>query len=363
MSTGFVWEERYAWHDVGAGAGPLRAGGWIQPGQPHAEHDETKRRIRNLVEASGLLEDLTPVRARAASEDELLRFHSARHIAQVCELSAGEGGPIGLDAWVGRGSYEIAVLAAGGALAAVDAVLGGVVDNAYILSRPPGHHAEPDAAKGFCLFNNVALAAKHAQRQHGVERVAIVDWDVHHGNGAQWGFYDDPSVLTISLHQEGVFPPDSGAAAERGTGAGEGKNINIPLPAGCGRDAYMYAFDRVVAPALRAHAPELILVACGFDAGRFDPMGRMMLDSADFAALTRATLALADALCDGRVVMTHEGGYHPGVVPFAGLAVLEALSDERTPVEDPFAPPPEAEAGRPLLDHQRAAVDAVASPA
>jgi acetoin utilization deacetylase AcuC-like enzyme len=235
-------------------------------------------------------------------------------------------------------------------------VLAGDVSNAYVLSRPPGHHAEPDAAKGFCLFNNVALAARHAQAAHGVERVAIVDWDVHHGNGAQWGFYEDPSVLTVSLHQEGVFPPDSGGAEERGVG-----NVNVPLPAGCGRDAYMYAFEQVVVPALRAHAPDLVLVACGFDAGRFDPMGRMMLDSADFAELTRRTLALADELCGGRVVMTHEGGYHPGVVPFCGLATLEALASVRTPVEDPFAPPSGAAAGRPLLDHQRAAVDAVAS--
>ncbi|MBS1885871.1 MAG: class II histone deacetylase [Actinobacteria bacterium] len=361
MSTGFIWRERFGWHDLGAGAGPLRAGGWIEPGEPHAEHAATKRRIYSLVEESGLLERLTRLPARPAGEEELALFHTERHIAQVRELSAGAGGPLGLDAWVPPGSYEIAALAAGAAIGAVDAVLDGEVDNCYALVRPPGHHAEADEGKGFCIFNNVVLAARHARRDRGLERVAILDWDVHHGNGAQAAFYDDPSVLTISIHQDGVFPPGSGAVAERGSGEGLGANLNVPLPPGSGAGAYEYAFERVVLPALERFAPQLVLVACGFDANGFDPMSRQLLHSGAFAAMTAAAMAVADAHCDGRLVMTHEGGYHTGTVPFCALAVLERLAGEPTAVVDPFREPLAGMPGQDLQAHQREAVDRAAT--
>ncbi len=357
--TGLVWDERYAWHDLGSGAGPLRAGGWIEPGEPHAENAATKRRIRNLLDASGLLRDLRPIDARPATHEELTRFHAPAYVERVRQLSAGEGGSVGLDAWVRPGTYEIAALAAGGVIAAVDAVLAGDVTNAYALVRPCGHHAGPEEGKGFCVFGNLVLGALHARATHDVGRIAIIDWDVHHGNGAQDAFYDDPSVLTISIHQDGVFPPASGSVGETGAGDAVGTNINLPLPPGSGSGAYREAFERVVEPAIRAFRPELLLVASGFDANGFDPMSRQLLSSEDFRDLARRVRLLADDLCGGRLVLSHEGGYHTGVVPFCGLAVLEELSGRRTAVEDPFLPLLASSPWQSLQPHQRAVVDAV----
>ena len=358
MSTGLVWHERYAWHDLGSGAGPLRADRWIEPGAVPADTPASKRRIRNLLEVSGLLAQLTAIPAREAGEEELLRFHSRAYVDKVRALSESEGGPVGQDAWVGRGSYEVVTLAAGGTIAAVDAVLDGVVDNAYALVRPCGHHALADSGMGFAIFNNVVIAARHAQAARGVERIAIVDWDVHHGNGTQSAFYEDPTVLTISIHQDSVFPPGSGPASEIGEGRGRGYNINVPLPPGSGKGAYRDAISRVVDPAIRAFQPDLILVACGFDANGMDPMSRQLLSSNDFRGLTHAVRRLAQDLCGGRLVLSHEGGYHEGVVPFCGLAVLEELSGISTGVTDPYLPLLADYPWHDELPHQRAAVDA-----
>jgi acetoin utilization deacetylase AcuC-like enzyme len=357
METGFVWDERYAWHDTGAGAGPLRAGGWIQPGEPMAEHAETKRRIRNLLDVSGLLDELVSLRARPATVEELCRFHTPAHVARVRELSDGEGGSIGLDAYVGRGSYEIAALAAGGTLVAVEAVLDGRVDNAYALVRPCGHHAVAHEGKGFCLFNNVVVAAHHARARFGVDRIAILDWDVHHGNGAQDAFFADRDTLTISVHQDNVFPPDSGHVDEVGVGT----NLNVVLPPGSGVGAYRDAFERAVVPAIRSFAPDLILVACGFDAACQDPLGAMLLPPSAFAELTGYALDLAAECCEGRLVLTHEGGYSTGVTPFCGLAAIERLSGRTSNAEDPFSAPFSGMGGQALQPHQAAAVDRAAA--
>ena len=192
---------------------------------------------------------------------------------------------LGPDAWTGPGTRDAMLLAAGGLLSATEAVLNGEVDNAFALLRPPGHHCERAAPMGFCLFNNTAIAARWAQREGGVERVAILDWDVHHGNGTEAIFLDDPSVLTISLHQDRLYPPDRGQLDVRGTGAGEGANVNIPLPAGTGDDGYAHALDEVVAPVLRAFRPDVLLVGAGQDASATDPLGRMSLTVHGFRAL------------------------------------------------------------------------------
>jgi acetoin utilization deacetylase AcuC-like enzyme len=360
-TTGFVWHERYAWHDIGAGTGPLRAGGWVEPGEQHAEHAATKRRIRNLIDASGLLDELVQIKPAAATDAQLERFHTPEHVARARELSEGEGGSIGFDAFVGRGSEPIARLAAGGAIAAVDAVMTGRVTNAYALIRPCGHHAVAAEGKGFCIYNNGVLAALHARAEHGAERIAIVDWDVHHGNGAQEAFWEDPQTLTISLHQEQVFPPDSGALEERGAGAGHGANLNLPLPPGCGIGAYEAAFERVVVPALDAFAPDLLLIACGFDAGAHDPMGRQQLNPGAFRTMTRMAMEVAERHCGGRLAMTHEGGYHTGLAPFCGLAVMEQLSGLRTEVEDPWEGPIGSMGWQALQPHQEAAIEAAAA--
>ena len=356
--TALVYHERYLWHDAGSAASVIPAGGMVEPG-PHAESPERIRRINSLVEVSGLGERVERLRPRPATLDELLRFHTAGYVDRVQELSDGEGGDAGEYAPVNRSSYEIALLAVGGCLTAVDAVVDGRADNAYALVRPPGHHALADKGMGGCIFANAALAAFHALDAHNLERIAIVDWDAHHGNGTQAAFYDDPRVLTISLHQADCFPPGSGQIDETGDGRGRGSNINIPLPPGSGTGAFDAAFDRIVVPALDAHRPELLIVACGFDSSAWDPHARLMLHSAAYRRLTQAMLGVADRHAAGRLVVCHEGGYAPGYTPFCGLAVLEELSGAYTGVADPFLPIFEGYGGQELQPHQEAVITAV----
>ena len=357
--TGFVCHELYMWHNTGNYAGIMPYGNPVQPYE-HAENPETKRRFRNLVEVSGLLKHLQALEPREATEEEVLRFHTRAHLEKVRELSAGIGGDAGPFTPLGRGSYEIAMLSAGGVLAALEAIMDGRVRNAYALVRPPGHHALADMGMGFCLFGNAAIAGFHAFAKYGLERIAFVDWDVHHGNGTQSAFWEDPRALTISIHQDNCFPPDSGHVHEIGAGAGEGFNINIPLPPGSGVEAYESAYDRVILPALRAYKPQLIVVPSGFDAGAYDPLGRMQMHSGGYRALTRRMMAVADELCGGRLLLCHEGGYHAPTVPFYGLAVLEELSGVKTGVQDPFEPIMAGLGGQELQPHQAAAIETAA---
>jgi len=357
--TGLVWHERYVWHLAGSGAAFLPPGGLVEPGVP-VDEPAAKRRIRNLLEVSGMLDRLTPIAPRAASEEELLRFHRADYVDRIRELSAAGGGDAGEMTPLGPDSFEIAQLAAGGCLAAVDAVLGGEVDNAYALVRPCGHHAEPARGRGSAIFANGVLSALHGRQVHGLERVAIVDFDVHHGNSAQLAFWDDPSVLTISVHQERYFPPEGGAVEELGEGDGAGFNLNLPLPAGSGHAAYLAAFERAVLPALRAFSPQLVLVAAGFDANAIDPMGRMLLYSESFREMTRALLAVAEESAAGRLVMFHEGGYSAAYVPFCCHAAIEELAGVRVG-EDPFAEFFAGTAGQELRPWQEEALEAPAA--
>jgi acetoin utilization deacetylase AcuC-like enzyme len=335
--TGYVWHERYAWHDTGTHVGIYPSGGMSQP--YHAfESSQSKSRIAGLIEVSGMLDELTRVSARPATRDELLRVHTAAHVDRIRRESDGTGGDGGDGTTpFGPGSFEIAALAAGGTIAATDEVLAGAADNAYALVRPPGHHAVAETGMGYCLFNNVAVAIEHARATYGTKRVAIVDYDVHHGNGAQSIYWDDPNVLTISLHQERLFPQDSGDVGETGGPGAVGSCINVPLPAGSGNGAYLAAIDRVVAPAIAAFDPELIMVCSGFDASPLDPLGCMTVGSEGFGRIAARLVEIADEVCDGHLVFTHEGGYSPVHAPFCALAVLEALSGRPTGVVDPFA--------------------------
>lgn len=355
MTTGFLWDEYYAWHNTGTGVMFFPSGPTLEP-DGSAESPESKRRFRNLLDRSGLLERLTQLRPRPATVAEIARFHTPEYISRIEELSAAGGGEAGENTPFGPGSYEIALLAAGGCLTAVDAVLDGTVDNAYALVRPPGHHAEADRGRGYCIFANVSLAALHAREARGLERVAIIDWDVHHGNGTQDAFYDDPSVLTISLHQDRFYPNDSGDPEEVGGPSARGSNVNVALPPGSARDAYVAALERVVVPALRRHRPQLILVASGFDACAIDPLGRMMLLSEDYRRMTQIVMDAAAELCDGRLVYCHEGGYSTAYVPFCGLAVVEQLSGEDSGVVDPFMATYGEATYRDLQPHQDAAI-------
>jgi len=350
--TGVVYDERCLAH--------VNPPGGVMPGSlpdwatvEAFERPERLSLTRGVVEGSGALEWLVELEPRFATAQELALAHSEAHVARVL-AAAGRSEPVELggDAWTGPGTHDAMLLAAGGLLTAVEAVLDGSVENAFALLRPPGHHAEREAAMGFCLFNNTAVAARWAQGEHGLERVAIVDWDVHHGNGTEEIFSADPSVLTISLHQDGLYPAHTGAL-----GSGGEANVNIPLPAGTGDDGYAHAFERVVEPALRAFVPDLLLIGAGQDASATDPLGRMSITVPGFRALTDRAVAIAGELCGGRLVAMLEGGYSLLHLPLANLAILEGLagvapSFTRDPVgvDVPLA----------LRDVERAAVAAAA---
>jgi len=275
--------------------------------------------------------------ATRATDEELRRVHPAAFLKSFKELRDGEVGELCLRTPFGNGGFERSALAVGLVRQALFDVLDGKLDNAYALARPPGHHCLPDYPMGFCLLANIAIAVKSAIAQGKCERVAVLDWDVHHGNGTEAIFIDNPDVLTISVHQEHNFPFDTGGVEVRGQGAGEGYNTNIPLAPGAGHDAYLHAFERIIEPTLRAYKPDVIVVACGFDASLVDPLSRMLATAETFAEMTRRTMAIAKDCCEGRLVMAHEGGYSELHVPFCGHAVIDALAATGIDAPDPLA--------------------------
>jgi len=327
VATGYVWNELYGWHDTGSYAGLLPPSLISQPYQ-HFESPESKQRFHSLVETSGLAKHLVRIDVVPATDEDILRAHTPEHLARIkAESALPKGGDAGDGASpFGFQGFDIAALAAGGSIAALNAVLDGTVTNSYALVRPPGHHARPETGMGFCIFANASIAIKHAQAANPDLRVVTVDWDVHHGNGTQAVFYDDPSVLTISLHQDDLFPRDSGRITERGEGAGEGFAINVPLPAGTGNGGYLHAINEVVIPAIRRFTPDVIVVPSGFDASAFDPLGRMSVTASGYRAMTRLLMDVAEEVCGGRIMMTHEGGYSPTYVPLCGVSVLSEMS-------------------------------------
>ena len=248
------------------------------------------------------------------------------------------------------------MLAAGGVIAAGNAILDGRVKNAYALVRPCGHHAEDDRGRGFCIFSNVAIAAKEFLLRKSINRIAIVDWDVHHGNGTESAFYEDSSVLTISLHEDSLYPYNTGGIDDQGSGEGFGFNINVPLPPGSGGGAYRMAFESIVIPALDRFKPDMILIANGLDASTWDPLGHMMLLSHHYRFMTERLVEASERLCGGRLLAVHEGGYSAGYVPFCGIAIMEALSGEDSGVIDPFSK--YESAWQDLQDNQKAALQA-----
>lgn len=338
MTTAFFTDERCFWHGGGNYAFTLPVGGLVQPmpaGLP--ENPETKRRLKNLVEVTGLARHLSVRSADPASEADLLRVHPQSYLSAFKAKSDAGGGELGLRTPFGPGGYEIAALSAGLASAALRAVLTGEVANAYALSRPPGHHCTADFPNGFCLLNNIAVAIRAARAEGRARRVAVVDWDVHHGNGTEAIFWNDPDTLTISLHQERNYPLDTGGVEATGGPEAPGSNLNLPLPPGCGHATYLHAIERVVLPALHRFRPEVIIVACGFDAAAVDPLGRMLCTAETFRLMTRQLMQAASHLCGGKLVLVHEGGYSEVYVPFCGHAVLEELSAAPVSAADPLA--------------------------
>ena len=307
MSLILIHSERFAEHQTPPG---------------HPERPE-RAEVMDAVASRWRTRGVEIVAPRAATAEQLRRVHDTDYLRQISE-TAGRATALDPDTYTSPESYEIALLAAGAVVDAVERVMGGSHAGAVALVRPPGHHAERDRAMGFCLFNNVAVAAAHA-RAEGAGRVAIVDYDVHHGNGTQHMFERDASVLYVSAHQYPYYP-GTGAAGEIGTGPGEGFTVNLPMESG-GTDAdFEHVFDRVALPVLRQFSPDLILVSAGFDAHQRDPLATMRATEAGFAAMTMALRRVADEVCKGRMALVTEGGYDLKALEASLDAVVQTLS-------------------------------------
>jgi acetoin utilization deacetylase AcuC-like enzyme len=296
-------------------------------GKAHPESPERYDAVMEGLARAGLLERMRRAEVRTATENELQLCHTAEYLKSVRrDVESGRRYLSTGDTDITPNSWDAAARAAGGVLNAVDAVLAGSARNAFCVVRPPGHHANAARGMGFCLFNNVAIAARYAQREHGVGRVLIVDWDVHHGNGTQDIFYRDPSVLFFSSHQWPLYP-GTGRADETGEGPGAGTTMNFPFPAGSGRHEILGAVEDHLLPAAARFQPDLVLISAGFDSRVGDPLGRFTLTDADFVDLTRAAMGIADRHAGGRVVSLLEGGYNLEGLASAAAAHVAVLVD------------------------------------
>jgi acetoin utilization deacetylase AcuC-like enzyme len=321
MTTIYATHPRYVEHDY--------------PGHP-----ENAKRIRAVwrgLDESGLTARMRPLEAEAVDTDWVLTVHSASYLDLLRRVSAAPRTTfLDADTYAGFDALTVALLSAGGAVGVVDGILSGSADNGLAVIRPPGHHAMPGRAMGFCLLGNIAIAARYAQRQYGIERILIVDYDVHHGNGTEAMFYDDPSVLYISTHQY-PFYPATGAVTDIGTGNGEGHTVNIPLPAGSGDANYANVFETIIWPSAARFRPQLILVSVGFDAYWQDPLAGMRLTLNGYSHLAQEVLQMAQRFCDGKVAFLLEGGYNLDALRYGVSNVARMLLGD--PPTDPLGPP------------------------
>jgi acetoin utilization deacetylase AcuC-like enzyme len=306
----------------------------------HPENAQRLRAIMAVLRESGLDRKLTRVEGRYATDDEIGAVHHPRMLEHTQRMAMFGGGMLNPDTYLVPESWDAATFAAGTVARAVEAVIAGEANNAFALVRPPGHHATPSTAMGFCLINNVAVAAHVARKQLGVERVAIIDWDTHHGNGTQDIFYDDPNVLFISSHTY-PFYPGTGHWQEMGSGQGKGTTLNIPLPPGTGDESFARLYDEVVARAVRRFDPQLIIVSAGYDCHWADPLAPMRMSIAGYARLAQFVYNLADEVCNGRLVLALEGGYNLQALAANVVASLRVLQGKPELAEDPLGQQPE----------------------
>jgi acetoin utilization deacetylase AcuC-like enzyme len=308
--TGLIYHPAYLEHDMGAG---------------HPESPNRLRAIMQQLEQSGTLTKVTRIEPRRAEDEWITQVHTPSYVASLNQ-HVPLSGRVSLDpdTSMSPGSLNAAYLAAGGALAGVDAIMAGQVDHVFCAVRPPGHHAEAGRAMGFCLFNNVAIAARYVQKKYGLSRVLIVDWDVHHGNGTQHSFEDDPSVLFFSTHQYPHYP-GTGREDERGQGAGEGFTINVPMEAEGDDEAYHAIFLKALVPAADIFKPEFVIISAGFDAHKDDPLASMGLTEAGYADLTGIVAGIAKRHAKGRILSSLEGGYNLTALAASVDAHIQAL--------------------------------------
>lgn len=317
MSLGLIYHEDYHRHETGS----------------HPERKERLDAILGFLAKQNYYPSVTRISPRPATVEEILSVHDQPYMDTVRALAAHGGGWLDADTYVSPASFDVALLAAGGVLTALEAVMAGKVNSAFALVRPPGHHAEPNRGMGFCLFNNIAICGEQAKRKYGLTRILIVDWDVHHGNGTQFIFYRDPGVLFFSVHQRPLYP-GTGATNEVGWGEGKGYTVNAPLPPTCGDKVYDLVFQEILVPIADQYKPELVLVSAGFDAHFADPIGNMRLTAAGYARLCQHVVAIADKWAGGRMIFSLEGGYSLKALGPAVGAVLAVLSGHKDLPED-----------------------------
>lgn len=323
MSVGLVYDPIYLGHDTG----------------DHVENGRRLERTLELLGSSGIQQQLVGIAPEPASLEDLLLVHSAQHVARVDRSSSEGGGWLDGDTVTSPESYEAAIYAAGGTVKAMEKVIEGDIESAFALVRPPGHHATRTDAMGFCLFNNIAIAARLAVQKHGLERILIVDFDVHHGNGTQDVFYHDPKVLYLSTHQYPLYP-GTGRVEDTGVAGGRDCTVNIPLPPWSGDREYLLAFEQIVVPVARRFQPQIILVSAGYDAHWADYISSMQVTVGGYARMVTILKQLASELCQGRLVLALEGGYHLQALAHSMKATIEVLLGLPAGADDPMGPPP-----------------------
>ncbi len=309
-------------------------------GYGHPERSDRLRAIISELQATGLYEQLELRSPREATIDEIALVHPSGYIEGVKRVSDSGGGYLDMDTVISLRTFDAALKAAGANLEAVESIMAGEIDNAFCLVRPPGHHALPAKGMGFCIFDNLAIAARYAMRNLEIDRILVVDWDAHHGNGIQDTFYDDDRLLYVSLHQYPHYP-GSGGSSEIGSGKGEGFNVNFPFPAGTGEQVYFAAFERLIVPIARSFGPQLIMIACGLDGHYGDPLCSLRLNAVSFGRMASLLVDLAAELCEGRIMASIEGGYglkgisNSMVNIMAALSGLDILADDSVGAPEP----------------------------
>lgn len=296
-----------------------------QTPEGHLECGRRLEAVYDILDRPDMADHLVIIPPRIAEQEEILTVHAPEHLTQVAATASHDQTALTADTFASAGTCEAALLAAGGLFAAIDQVVAGDLANAFVLARPPGHHAERSRAMGFCIFNNAALGARYAQISLGLKRVMIVDWDVHHGNGTQHILEDDPSVLFFSIHQYPLFP-GTGLFTDVGRGPGEGRTVNLPLSKGYGDAEYAALFNQILRPIALEFGPDLVIVSAGFDAHKNDPLGGMKMTPAGFGALTRILMDIALECCGGKMVLTLEGGYNLKALAASVKAVMAELA-------------------------------------
>ncbi|MDI6888818.1 MAG: histone deacetylase [Methanocellales archaeon] len=319
--TGIIYHDDYLKHETGG----------------HPERKERLIATMGLLKKSKALEKLMCITPKRATTEQIGWVHDAPYIEMIQALCQSGGGMLDPDTVLSQDSYEVAVLAAGGVINAVEAVMNDL-KSVFALIRPPGHHAEASHGMGFCIFNNVAIATRYAQKQYKVKKILIVDWDVHHGNGTQNIFYDDASVLYFSIHQS-PFYPGTGSMDEIGADDGKGFTVNVPLPGGIGDAGYVYVFNEILIPIALEFRPELVLISAGQDAHFADPIGGMSLTAEGFGHIAGIVRSIANSTCKGRIVAALEGGYDLSALPYSVLSILNAFGDLGIDIKEPMPVP------------------------